>query len=95
MKDATISTLSSDVRAKLQALKGLKSRLLEIQEYMDLVAAGKLPINHDITNFLQVGGGGEGGRVRAQLLRTANRLTLTSTKQKETANRSATQLGHS
>ena len=54
VKDATISTLSTDVSAKLQALKGLKSRLLEIQEYLGLVMEGKLPVNHDILNYLQV-----------------------------------------
>lgn len=54
VKDATISNLSTDVTAKLQALKGLKSRLLEIQEYLGLVLDGKLPINHDILNYLQV-----------------------------------------
>lgn len=54
VKDATISTLSTDVSAKLQALKGLKSRLLEIQEYLGLVLDGKLPVNHDILNYLQV-----------------------------------------
>mmetsp|Transcript_7216 Transcript_7216/g.15753 ORF Transcript_7216/g.15753 Transcript_7216/m.15753 type:complete len:329 (-) Transcript_7216:2715-3701(-) len=53
VKDATISTLSTDVAAKLQALKGLKGRLQEIQEYMELVLAGKLPINHDIMTYLQ------------------------------------------
>lgn len=31
VKDATISTLASDVSAKLQALKGLKSRLADVQ----------------------------------------------------------------
>lgn len=55
VKDATISTLATDVSAKLQALKGLKSRLLEIQEYMELVLDGKLPVNHDIMTYLQVG----------------------------------------
>lgn len=31
VKDATISTLASDVSAKLQALKGLKTRLSDVQ----------------------------------------------------------------
>lgn len=53
VKDATISTLATNVSAKLQALKGLKSRLQEIQEYVDCVLAGKLPVNHDIMFYLQ------------------------------------------
>jgi 26S proteasome regulatory subunit N8 len=53
VKDATISTLASDVSDKLQALHGLKSRLEEIQEYMSMVIEGKLPINHNILGYLQ------------------------------------------
>lgn len=53
VKDATISTLATDVSAKLQALRGLKSRLQEIQEYLEHVLAGKLPVNNDIMFFLQ------------------------------------------
>lgn len=53
VKDATISTLSTDVSAKLQALNGLKSRLQEMQEYMGHVLSGKLPVNHDIMTYLQ------------------------------------------
>jgi 26S proteasome regulatory subunit N8 len=54
VKDATISTLATDVSAKLQALRGLQSRLVEIKEYMELVLAGQLPMNHDIMFYLQV-----------------------------------------
>lgn len=54
VKDATVSTLSTDVSAKLSALKGLQSRLLEIQEYLGLVQEGKLPLNQDILTYLQV-----------------------------------------
>ena len=53
VKDATISTLASDVSGKLQALNGLKSKLEEMQDYLSLVIEGKLPINHDILGFLQ------------------------------------------
>lgn len=53
VKDATISTLATDVSAKLQALQGLGSRLQSIQEYLGLVLAGKLPVNHDIICHLQ------------------------------------------
>ncbi len=64
VKDATISTLATDVSSKLQALKGLRSRLGEIGAYLELVQDGKLPINHDIMTYLQVGrsdGGWERG----------------------------------
>lgn len=53
VKDATISTLATDISAKLSALKGLKLKLQEIQEYLNCVLAGKLPINHDIIGYLQ------------------------------------------
>lgn len=36
-----------------QALKGLASRLREIQEYMELVLEGRLPINQDIMTYFQ------------------------------------------
>lgn len=58
VKDATISTLASDVSAKLQALKGLCSRLADVQEYLAAVLEGRLPVNHDIMTYLQVGGQG-------------------------------------
>lgn len=53
VKDATISTLATDVSGKLQALNGLKNRLQEVQAYMGLVIEGKLPVNHDIMGYLQ------------------------------------------
>ncbi len=37
-------------------LRGLKSRLLEIREYLEAVVAGRLPVNHDIMRNLQVPG---------------------------------------
>ena len=65
-QDATISTLATDVAAKLQALRGLKGKLGEVQDYLGAVAAGKLPLNHDINGHLQVGGRvGEGDRANA------------------------------
>jgi 26S proteasome regulatory subunit N8 len=54
VKDATISTLASDVSAKLQALKGLKARLADVQEYLAAVLDGRLPVNNDIMTYLQV-----------------------------------------
>eukprot|EP00878_Enallax_costatus_P018223 GHUV01019176.1.p1 GENE.GHUV01019176.1~~GHUV01019176.1.p1 ORF type:complete len:219 (+),score=79.96 GHUV01019176.1:857-1513(+) len=53
VKDATISTLASDVSAKLQALKGLRSRLADVQEYLAAVLDGRLPVNNDIMTYLQ------------------------------------------
>ncbi|KAJ9106828.1 hypothetical protein QFC19_002956 [Naganishia cerealis] len=46
-------TLSTRVSAQLSSLKGLHSRLLEIRDYLALVARGKLPVNHQIMYHLQ------------------------------------------
>lgn len=54
VKDATISTLTTEVERMAGGLRTLKSRLLEIQQYLELVIAGKLPVNHDIIYNLQV-----------------------------------------
>jgi 26S proteasome regulatory subunit N8 len=53
VKDATFSTLSADVGEMVMGLRGLHSRLREIQAYLDAVLEGKLPINHDIMRNLQ------------------------------------------
>lgn len=53
VKDATISTLASDVSAKLAALRGLHSRLTEVARYLEAVLGGSLPVNHDIMFLLQ------------------------------------------
>eukprot|EP00270_Netrium_digitus_P021837 TRINITY_DN9588_c0_g1_i1.p1 TRINITY_DN9588_c0_g1~~TRINITY_DN9588_c0_g1_i1.p1 ORF type:complete len:306 (+),score=86.18 TRINITY_DN9588_c0_g1_i1:188-1105(+) len=53
VKDASISTLATEVSAKMVALKGLESRLKQISQYMEMVVAGKLPINHEIMAHLQ------------------------------------------
>jgi 26S proteasome regulatory subunit N8 len=53
VKDATISTLATDVTAKLQALKGLASRLKQIQDYLGHVLTGTLPVNNSIMFYLQ------------------------------------------
>ena len=46
-------------------LQGLRSRLLEVREYLEAVLAGRLPLNHDIMRNLQASGvrvcGGVGG----------------------------------
>jgi hypothetical protein len=54
VKDATISTLSTEVERMAGGLNTLKARLLEIQQYLELVISGKLPVNHDIVYSLQV-----------------------------------------
>mmetsp|Transcript_32655 Transcript_32655/g.104075 ORF Transcript_32655/g.104075 Transcript_32655/m.104075 type:complete len:238 (+) Transcript_32655:564-1277(+) len=53
VKDATVSTLSTEVAARLEALRGLASRLEEVKTYMEYVVEGKLPVNHDIIYHLQ------------------------------------------
>ncbi|CAI5520841.1 unnamed protein product [Closterium sp. Naga37s-1] len=53
VKDATITTLASEVSAKLVALKGLESRLRQLRSYLDLVAAGRLPLLADILYGVQ------------------------------------------
>lgn len=53
LKHATSRSFAHVVVPGPQALKGLHSRLREIQAYLELVVAGKLPINHDIMTFLQ------------------------------------------
>lgn len=53
VKDATLSTLSADVGEMVTGLRGLRSRLQEVQAYLEAVVEGKLPINHDIMRNLQ------------------------------------------
>ena len=53
VKDASISTLAEDVVGKVQALKGLGTRLAEIKAYMDLVVDGKLPVQHEVIGRIQ------------------------------------------
>jgi hypothetical protein len=53
VKDATISTLASDVSAKLQALKGLKTRLSDVQvRYWNFVCQVWLRV-HAVSQFLK------------------------------------------
>ena len=49
-----MSTLAADVSTLATGLNGLRSRLMQIQEYLALVLDGKLPVNHDIMYQLQV-----------------------------------------
>jgi 26S proteasome regulatory subunit N8 len=53
VKDATVSSLSSQVEEMVTGLKGLRIRLLEIKGYLEAVIAGKMPVNNDIIKNLQ------------------------------------------
>lgn len=53
IKDTTSGTLSQRVTNQLMGLKGLFSQMDEIRVYLDLVVAGKLPVNHSIIYLLQ------------------------------------------
>lgn len=53
VKDTTISTLANQVTQKLASLKGLASRLQEIDSYLQNVQSGRLPVNHKIIYKLQ------------------------------------------
>lgn len=53
VKDSTVSNLSSEVSHMASGLRALKSRLSEVQEYLNLVLEGRLPVNHDIMYHLQ------------------------------------------
>jgi len=53
VKDTTISTLANQVTQKLGSLKGLASRLQEIDSYLQNVQSGRLPVNHQIIYKLQ------------------------------------------
>ncbi|KAH8117399.1 Mov34-domain-containing protein [Phellopilus nigrolimitatus] len=53
IKDSTTTTLATRVSEQLASLRGLQSRLSEVQNYLIDVAAGKLPINHQIVYHLQ------------------------------------------
>jgi len=53
VKDMTISTLANQVTQKLGSLKGLASRLQEVDAYLQNVINGRLPVNHQIIYQLQ------------------------------------------
>ncbi|KAF8522154.1 maintenance of mitochondrial structure and function-domain-containing protein [Hysterangium stoloniferum] len=53
IKDSTTTTLSTRISNQLASLRGLQSRLLEIRDYLQSVAAGVLPVNHQIIYHLQ------------------------------------------
>lgn len=53
IKDLSTGTLSNRVADRLNSLRGLQSRLLEIRDYLEEVVQGKLPVNHQIIYNLQ------------------------------------------
>lgn len=53
IKDTTVGTLSQRITNQVHGLKGLNSKLVDIRSYLERVAAGKLPINHQIIYQLQ------------------------------------------
>lgn len=48
-----MGTLSQRITNQVHGLKGLNSKLLDIRSYLEKVASGKLPINHQIIYQLQ------------------------------------------
>jgi len=54
IKDTTVGTLSQRITNQLMGLKGLCQQLNEIHSYLDKVASGQLPVNHQIIYLLQV-----------------------------------------
>ena len=54
VKDSTVSNLTSEVSHMASGLRALKSRLTEVQQYLNCVLEGQLPVNHDIMYGLQV-----------------------------------------
>ncbi|KAF5379320.1 hypothetical protein D9757_007617 [Collybiopsis confluens] len=53
IKDSTTTTLSTRVSEQLASLRGLQSRLSDVQKYLVEVAAGTMPVNHQIVYHLQ------------------------------------------
>lgn len=53
IKDSTTTTLATRVSEQLASLRGLQSRLSDIQKYLADVSTGKMPVNHQIVYHLQ------------------------------------------
>ena len=53
VKDTTISDLASSVSTRMISLKALRSRLSEVNTYLDQVVSVKMPVNHNILYLLQ------------------------------------------
>merc|ERR1711907_641158 len=50
IKDTSTSSLAKQVGDRLHAMKGLHSRLGDMQTYLENVRTGKLPVNHQIVS---------------------------------------------
>jgi len=53
VKDTTVGTLSQRITSQLMGLKGLNQKLKDMQSYLERVAMGDMPMNHEITYHLQ------------------------------------------
>jgi 26S proteasome regulatory subunit N8 len=53
VKDTTVGTLSQRITHQLMGLKGLNQKLKDMQNYLERVAMGDMPMNHEITYHLQ------------------------------------------
>jgi len=53
IKDTSVSTLAQQVGSRVNAMKGLHSRLQDMQTYLENVLAEKLPVNHQIIAHMQ------------------------------------------
>lgn len=53
IKDTSVGSISQLTTAHLQGLKGLRNQLQIAVRYLNEVAAGRMPLNHDIINCLQ------------------------------------------
>jgi len=54
INDPSVSSLATQVRGKMSSLQGLRSRLLEMRDYLELVLEGRLPCNTQIVHSCQV-----------------------------------------
>ena len=53
IKDTTVGTLSQRITRQLMGVRGLYSQIQDIHSYLEQVASGRLPINHEIVYQLQ------------------------------------------
>jgi len=53
IKDSTTTTLATRVSEQLASLRGLQSRLNDVQKYLVDVSKGTMPVNHQIVYHLQ------------------------------------------
>lgn len=53
IKDTTVGTLSQRITNQLMGLKGLHSHIDDVNRYLEKVASGQLPVNHQIIYHLQ------------------------------------------